>query len=36
MENTDIIYGLHAVTEALNLSTVNKLYVEENLRGKKC
>ncbi|PCS00465.1 23S rRNA (guanosine(2251)-2'-O)-methyltransferase RlmB [Lactococcus fujiensis] len=34
MENTDIIYGLHAVTEALNLSTVNKLYVEENLRGK--
>lgn len=34
MENTDIIYGLHAVTEALNSSTVNKLYVEENLRGK--
>lgn len=34
MENTDIIYGLHAVTEALNANTVNKLYVEENLRGK--
>lgn len=34
MEKTDIIYGLHAVTEALNSDRVNKLYVEENLRGK--
>ncbi|RZI49064.1 23S rRNA (guanosine(2251)-2'-O)-methyltransferase RlmB [Lactococcus kimchii] len=34
MENTDIIYGLHAVTEALNGNLVNKLYVQEDLRGK--
>ena len=34
MENTDIIYGLHAVTESLNAGVVNKLYVEEKLRGK--
>ncbi len=34
MENTDIIYGLHAVSEALTAGTVNKLYIEENLRGK--
>ncbi|MEY8458197.1 23S rRNA (guanosine(2251)-2'-O)-methyltransferase RlmB [Lactococcus ileimucosae] len=34
MENTDIVYGLHAVTESLNAGVVNKLYVEEKLRGK--
>lgn len=34
MENTDLIYGLHAVTEALNGGTVNKLYIQEDLRGK--
>ena len=34
MENTDLIYGLHAVTEALNGDLVNKLYVQEDLRGK--
>ena len=34
MENTDIIYGVHAVTEALQSAKVNKLYIEENLRGK--
>ena len=34
MENTDMIYGLHAVEEALASGTVNKLYVEEKLRGK--
>lgn len=34
MENTDIIYGLHAVTEALASGTVNKLYIEEKLHGK--
>ncbi|WP_276870292.1 23S rRNA (guanosine(2251)-2'-O)-methyltransferase RlmB [Lactococcus taiwanensis] len=34
MENTDLIYGLHAVVEALNGGLVNKLYVQEDLRGK--
>ncbi|MFC4651325.1 23S rRNA (guanosine(2251)-2'-O)-methyltransferase RlmB [Lactococcus nasutitermitis] len=34
MENTDIIYGLHAIEEALSAGTVNKLYVQEDLRGK--
>lgn len=34
MENTDLIYGLHAVTEALNGDLVNKLYVQEDLCGK--
>ena len=34
MENTDLIYGLHAVTEALNGDLVNKLYVQQDLRGK--
>ena len=34
MENTDLIYGLHAVTEAVNGDLVNKLYVQEDLRGK--
>ena len=34
MENTDLIYGLHAVTEAINGDLVNKLYVQEDLRGK--
>ena len=34
MENTDLIYGLHAVVEALNGGLVNKLYIQEDLRGK--
>ena len=33
MEN-DIIYGVHAVTEALLTNSVNKLYIQEDLRGK--
>lgn len=35
MNQTDIIYGLHAVMEALEVGTGNKLYVQEDLRGKK-
>ncbi|MCU0082686.1 23S rRNA (guanosine(2251)-2'-O)-methyltransferase RlmB [Streptococcus danieliae] len=35
MNQTDIIYGLHAVMEALEAGTGNKLYVQEDLRGKK-
>lgn len=34
MEKTDLIYGLHAVTEALSGDVVNKLYLQEDLRGK--
>lgn len=34
MENTDIIYGFHAVVESLEAGNVNKLYIEEKLRGK--
>ncbi|MCL2676744.1 MAG: 23S rRNA (guanosine(2251)-2'-O)-methyltransferase RlmB [Streptococcaceae bacterium] len=34
MENTDVIYGLHAVREAIESDTVNKLYIQEDLRGK--
>lgn len=34
VKDFDIIYGLHAVIEALEAGTVNKLYIEENLRGK--
>lgn len=35
MNQTDIIYGHHAVMEALEAGTGNKLYVQEDLRGKK-
>ena len=34
MENNDIVYGVHAVTEALQANTGNKLYIQEDLRGK--
>ena len=35
MENNDIVYGVHAVTEALMTNTGNKLYIQDDLRGKK-
>lgn len=34
MEMNDIVYGVHAVTESLNANTGNKLYIQEDLRGK--
>ncbi|WP_303974220.1 23S rRNA (guanosine(2251)-2'-O)-methyltransferase RlmB [Streptococcus merionis] len=34
MENTDIVYGVHAVTESLRANTGNKLYIQDDLRGK--
>ncbi|MGT2933589.1 23S rRNA (guanosine(2251)-2'-O)-methyltransferase RlmB [Streptococcus catagoni] len=33
-ENKDIVYGVHAVTESLIANTGNKLYLQEDLRGK--
>ncbi|MDR0299661.1 MAG: 23S rRNA (guanosine(2251)-2'-O)-methyltransferase RlmB [Streptococcaceae bacterium] len=33
-ENSDLIYGLHAVTESLVSGRVNKLFVQKDLRGK--
>lgn len=30
----DIVYGVHAVTEALQANTGNKLYIQDDLRGK--
>lgn len=33
-ENTDMVYGVHAVTEALQANTGNKLYIQDDLRGK--
>ena len=35
MENNDMVYGVHAVTEALQANTGNKLYIQDDLRGKK-
>ncbi|MBJ6745663.1 23S rRNA (guanosine(2251)-2'-O)-methyltransferase RlmB [Streptococcus sp. 121] len=35
METTDTIYGHHSVVEALEMGTGNKLYIQEDLRGKK-
>ncbi|MBF8969623.1 23S rRNA (guanosine(2251)-2'-O)-methyltransferase RlmB [Streptococcus sp. NLN76] len=35
MDTTDRIYGHHAVVEALEMGTGNKLYIQEDLRGKK-
>ena len=35
MEKNDIVYGVHAVTEALTANTGNKLYIQDDLRGKK-
>ena len=34
MEKNDIVYGVHAVTEALLANTGNKLYIQDDLRGK--
>ncbi|MFV0555961.1 MAG: 23S rRNA (guanosine(2251)-2'-O)-methyltransferase RlmB [Lactovum sp.] len=33
-KNSDLIYGVHAVVEALKNGRVNKLYIQEDLRGK--
>ena len=30
----DIVYGVHAVTESLEGNTGNKLYIQDDLRGK--
>ena len=30
----DIVYGVHAVTESLEANTCNKLYIQDDLRGK--
>lgn len=35
MEHQDIVYGVHAVTESLQANTGNKLYLQDDLRGKK-
>ncbi|EHJ52062.1 23S rRNA (guanosine(2251)-2'-O)-methyltransferase RlmB [Streptococcus macacae] len=34
METKDIVYGTHAVSESLIANTGNKLYIQEDLRGK--
>ena len=34
IEPNDIVYGVHAVTESLQANTGNKLYIQEDLRGK--
>ncbi|HGA0740333.1 TPA: 23S rRNA (guanosine(2251)-2'-O)-methyltransferase RlmB [Streptococcus agalactiae] len=33
-ESSDFVYGLHAVTESLRANTGNKLYLQDDLRGK--
>lgn len=33
-ESSDLVYGLHAVTESLRANTGNKLYLKDDLRGK--
>ena len=33
-ETNDIVYGVHAVTESLTANTGNKLYIQDDLRGK--
>lgn len=33
-EVSDIVYGVHAVTESLQANTGNKLYIQDDLRGK--
>ena len=35
MEHEDLVYGIHAVTEALKQKRGNKLYLQDDLRGKK-
>lgn len=34
LESSDIVYGVHAVTESLQANTGNKLYIQDDLRGK--
>lgn len=34
IETNDMVYGVHAVTESLIANTGNKLYIQEDLRGK--
>ncbi|MFA9468172.1 23S rRNA (guanosine(2251)-2'-O)-methyltransferase RlmB [Streptococcus sp. E24BD] len=34
MKDTDIVYGVHAVMESLQANTGNKLYIQDDLRGK--
>lgn len=34
METNDIVYGVHAVMESLQANTGNKLYLQDDLRGK--
>ncbi|EFR45137.1 23S rRNA (guanosine(2251)-2'-O)-methyltransferase RlmB [Streptococcus pseudoporcinus] len=34
IETNDMVYGVHAVTESLRANTGNKLYIQEDLRGK--
>ena len=33
-EQMDVVYGVHAVKEALQANTGNKLYIQNDLRGK--
>lgn len=33
-ESSDLVYGLHAVTESLRANIGNKLYLQDDLRGK--
>lgn len=33
-ESSDLVYGLHTVTESLRANTGNKLYLQDDLRGK--
>ncbi|EPU87076.1 TPA: 23S rRNA (guanosine(2251)-2'-O)-methyltransferase RlmB [Streptococcus agalactiae] len=33
-ESSDLVHGLHAVTESLRANTGNKLYLQDDLRGK--
>ncbi|HGA2481376.1 TPA: 23S rRNA (guanosine(2251)-2'-O)-methyltransferase RlmB [Streptococcus agalactiae] len=33
-ESSDLVYGLHAVTESLRANAGNKLYLQDDLRGK--
>lgn len=34
MEKNDIVYGVHAVTESLLANTGNKLYIQDDIRGR--
>ena len=36
LENNDIVYGDHAVTEALQTNTGNKLYIQRRISEEKC